>query len=88
MTVSLEQEMASVLASEIAREIDKEILWGMLQGMGWVRVTLPSFVDNNHAIDITYWVAENCNSKVERNGSDFLFENGEDAVIFALRWMG
>ena len=88
MTVSLEQEMASVLASEIAREIDKEILWGMLQGMGWVRVTLPSFVDNKHAVDITYWLEENIKNPFERNGSDFLFEGGEDAVIFTLRWMG
>ncbi len=88
MTVNVEQEMAHVLASEISKEIDKEILWGMLQGMGWARVTLSRFQDNKHAIDITYWIAENCNSKVERSGSDFLFESGEDAVIFALRWQG
>jgi len=88
VTVDVEQELASVLASEMAREIDKEILWGMLQGIGWVRVTLPSFRSNEHAVDIAYWIAENCNSKIERTGSDFLFENGEDAVIFTLRWMG
>ena len=88
MTVSLEQEMSSVLASEIAREIDKEILWGMLQGIGWMRVTLPSFRSNEHAVDISYWIDENCKGRVERSGSDFLFERSEDAVIFTLRWMG
>jgi hypothetical protein len=86
--VNLEDQIAENLSKEIAREIDKEILWGMLQGIGWIRVTLPSFVDNNHAVDITYWLEENCKGRVERNGSDFLFERGEDAVIFTLRWMG
>ena len=86
--MNVEEEIATTLGNEISREIDKEILWGMLQGIGWIRVTLPSFVDNNHAVDITYWLEENCKDKVERNGSDFLFESGEDAVIFTLRWMG
>jgi hypothetical protein len=86
--VNLEEEIATTLSNEISREIEKEILWGMLQGIGWIRVTLPSFVDNNHAVDITYWLEENCKGRVERNGSDFLFERGEDAVIFTLRWMG
>lgn len=86
--MNLEEEIANTLSKEISREIDKEILWGMLQGIGWVRVTLPSFVDNRHAVDITYWLEENCKSNFERTGSDFLFENGEDAVIFTLRWMG
>ena len=86
--MNIEEEIAETLSKEISREIDKEILWGMLQGIGWVRVTLPSFVDNKHAVDITYWLEENCKDRVERNGSDFLFEGGEDAVIFTLRWMG
>ena len=86
--MNLEDQIAENLSKEIAREIDKEILWGMLQGIGWIRVTLPSFVDNNHAVDITYWLEENCKGRFERNGSDFLFERGEDAVIFTLRWMG
>ena len=58
------------------------------EGIGWVRVTLPSFRSNEHAVDVVYWCEENCKGKVNRNGSDFLFENGEEAVIFTLRWMG
>lgn len=86
--MNIEEEIANRLSNEISQEIDKEILWGMLQGIGWIRVTLPSFIDNNHAVDITYWLEENCKGNVNRSGSDFLFESGEDAVIFTLRWMG
>ena len=63
--MTLEEELANTLSQEIARELDKEILWGMLQGIGWVRVTLPSFVDNRHAVDITYWLEENCKSNFD-----------------------
>ena len=88
MDVNIEEEIANRLSNEISREIDKEILWGMLQGIGWIRVTLPSFRSNEHAVDISYWIDENCKGRVERSGSDFLFERSEDAVIFTLRWMG
>lgn len=85
--MTLEEEIANTLGQEIAREIDKEILWGMLQGIGWVRVTLPSFRNNHQAVDISYWIEENCQGNIQKQGSDFLFENGEDAVLFTLRWM-
>ena len=86
--MNIEEEIVNTLSNEISQEIDKEILWGMLQGIGWIRVTLPSFRSNEHAVDISYWIDENCKGKVNRSGSDFLFERGEDAVIFTLRWMG
>ena len=83
---SFEDEIADNLGNEMAREIDREILWGMLVGLGWTRVMLPRLVDNDHAIDITYWLEENCKNPFERNGRDFLFENRKDANWFKLRW--
>ena len=86
--MSLEEEIAETLSKEISREIDKEIIWGMLQGIGWMRVTLPNFQGNRQAVDISYWIEENIHGKFEQQGSDYIFEQGEDAMIFTLRWMG
>jgi hypothetical protein len=82
----LEQEMIEAKAKEMQQEIDREVLWGMLQGIGWSRVMIPRFVDNHHAIDIIYWLEENCKNSFERNGRDFLFEDSKDANWFKLRW--
>ena len=81
-----EEEMIAKAGNELAREIDREVLWGMLEGIGWTRVMLPRFVDNNHAVDISYWLADNCKNPFERHGRDFLFESAKDAQWFILRW--
>ena len=83
---SLEEQILEQQGTEMAREIDREVLWGMLEGIGWCRVMLPRFVDNHHAIDIGYWLADNCKKAFERNGRDFLFEDSKDANWFKLRW--
>jgi hypothetical protein len=82
----LQNEILDIAAKEMQQEIDREILWEMLQGMGWHRVMLPRLVDNDHAIDITYWLEENCRNPFERSGRDFLFESAKDANWFKLRW--
>jgi hypothetical protein len=87
MGMSIEEEILNKAGNEMAREIDREILWGMLQGIGWTRVMLNRLQDNNHAIDITYWLEENIKNPFERNGRDFIFEDKKDAVNFILRWM-
>ena len=84
--MTLEEELIEKAGTEMSREIDREVLWGMLIGMGWTRVMLPRFVDNHHAIDIGYWLADNCKKSFERNGRDFLFEDVKDANWFKLRW--
>jgi len=85
--IMLEQEMIEAKAKEMQTEIDREVLWGMLEGMGWTRVMLPRYVDNMHAIDISYWLDAYCKNSFERNGRDFLFEDSKDANWFQLRWM-
>jgi len=84
--MTLEEEMIEKASNAMAREIDREMLWSILQGIGWHRVMIPRFVDNNHAVDITYWLEATCNKAYERNGRDFLFEDSKDANWFALRW--
>jgi hypothetical protein len=86
MAMTLEEELLDKAGKEMAREIDREVLWGMLKDMGWRRVMLDRFTDNNHAVDITHWLAEHCKHAFERRGADFIFESEVDAVNFILRW--
>ena len=84
--MTLEEELLDKAGKQMANDIDREVLWGMLQGIGWTRIMLPRLIDNNHAVDITYWLEENCKKAYERNGRDFIFEDKRDANWFVLRW--
>jgi hypothetical protein len=84
--MNIQEEMIEFKAKQLSDDIDREVLWGMLQGIGWTRVMLPRLIDNNHAVDITHWLALNCKNSFERNGRDFIFENERDANWFVLRW--
>ena len=84
--MTLEEELLDKAGKQMANDIDREVLWGMLQGIGWTRVMLPRLIDNNHAVDITHWLAINCKHPFERSGRDFMFESQQDANWFKLRW--
>jgi hypothetical protein len=84
--MNIQEEMIEFKAKQLSDEIDREVLWGMLEGIGWHRVMLPRLIDNNHAVDITHWLEENCKKAYERSGRDFLFEDVKDADWFVLRW--
>ena len=84
--MNIQEEMIEFKAKQLSDEIDREVLWGMLEGIGWHRVMLPRLIDNNHAVDITHWLALNCKNSHERSGRDFIFENERDANWFVLRW--
>lgn len=73
-------------AKQVADDIDREVLWGMLQGMGWTRVMLPTLGNGEMAVDIITWLEDNCRDPYERSGRDFIFKNNKDANWFKLRW--
>jgi hypothetical protein len=85
--MTLEEEIANKMSTQMQKEVDREVLWGMLKELGWTRVTLSRLQDNKHAIDITYWIEEHCKGAHEREGRDFIFENPKDASVFILRWV-
>lgn len=87
MKQNIEDELLAEAGKQMANEIDREILWGMLQGIGWTRVMLDRLQDNKHAVDIGYWLEEHCQGAYERNGRDFIFENSKDATMFILKWV-
>jgi hypothetical protein len=86
-TTILEKEILEAKAKEMQQEIDREVLWGMLQSIGWTQVMIDRLQDNKHAIDISHWLETNCTKAYERNGRDFLFESEKDATLFILRWV-
>jgi hypothetical protein len=83
----LEKEMIEHAAKKMQEDIDREILWGMLEGIGWTRVMLPPFQSNTQAINIMLWLETNCKGSYEHHDRDFLFENKKDASHFILRWV-
>jgi hypothetical protein len=86
MAMTLEEEILDKAGKDMACEIDREVLWGLFEGLGWTRFKISRFTDNTHAVDISFWLDENCKGQFERNGTEFLFEDSKDAVLFMLRW--
>jgi hypothetical protein len=84
--MTLEEEIIDQAGQRMAREIDREVMWGMLEGIGWTRVMIPTLGSREQAIDIAIWLKEHCNNAFERNGRDFIFESAKDANWFILRW--
>jgi hypothetical protein len=82
--MNIEEEMIEKAGQAMAREIDREVLWGMLEGIGWHRVMLSR---NINEVDIKQWIALNCSKGVEHHGTDFIFEDMKDANWFKLRWL-
>ena len=84
--MTLEEELLDKAGKQMANDIDREVLWGMLQGIGWTRVMLPTLGNGEKAVEIIVWLEGNCKKAYERNGRDFIFEDKRDANWFVLRW--
>jgi hypothetical protein len=85
--MNLQEQILDQLSATMSAEMDREILWGMMVELGWHRVSISRLQDNNHAIDITYWLEEKCQGAYEREGREFIFELGTDATMFTLKWV-
>jgi hypothetical protein len=81
--MTLEDQMIQESSRKLVKHYDFEVLASLLE---WHRIDIDRLQDNHHAVDITYWLVENCAGKYHRNGRHFLFESSADAVIFKLRW--
>jgi hypothetical protein len=84
--MSMQDEILEELGTQMQSEMDKEILWGMLEKLGWTRVILPRFESREHSVDVVTWLHDNCKNPYERKGSEVIFENSGDAVNFIMRW--
>lgn len=70
-------------AQEIANDMDREILWSMLESLGWQRV----IVGQGNDWAIRTWLKQNCKGAYEHHRTDFIFENEKDANWFKIRWL-
>jgi hypothetical protein len=84
--MNLAQEITETLAKEMQESIDFEIRSDILCRFGWTRFDISRYIDNDHAVDITYWLEDNCFGEYKRDGRKFLFEDSKDATMFILRW--
>ena len=84
--MTIEEDILQRAGEDMARDIDREVLWGMLQGIGWTRVIIPSETAMTQATRISEWLIQNCQAPYEKHRSDFLFEDNRDATMFILRW--
>ena len=83
----LEEQIVNKMGQDLARDVDREILWGMLESMGWTRVMLPSTLTSPQRVDIATWLNVNCKHPHECHGRDFIFEDDRDAMWFKLKWL-
>lgn len=86
-TGDLQDQILEQKAQQLANHLDREILWSMLENLGWQRVILPWPVTVDNLKEMHTWVNNNIRGAHERNRSDFIFENDDDAMWFKLRWL-
>jgi hypothetical protein len=84
--MNIEEEYLERAGKELAHEIDKEVLFGMLERIGWTRVIAPILKSREEYVELMVWLDEYCKHPYERRGSEVIFENSRDANWFKLRW--
>ena len=85
--MTLQDEIIDQAANRLFADIDREVLWGMLQAIGWTRIMLPNETAMLNATLIKEWLSINCKQSHEHYRSDFIFEDVRDANWFAMRWL-
>ena len=92
--MDLEKQVLKELSQEFQAAMDSGTAYYVMMQyweiQGWTPVTLSRLQDNNHAVDITMWLADNGFKDAVnyyRDGRKFLFERAEDATAFIMRWV-
>ena len=86
MNSQLQDQIVTDIAKRMSEDIDFDVFASVLCKEGWTKFQLPRFIDNHHAVDISYWLADYCQGEYKRNGRTFLFKESKDATMFILRW--
>lgn len=91
--MDLEKEILKELSQEVATAIDDALLYHIMmkywEEQRWTKVKLSTLQDNHHAVDITYWLAEQGLKDKDDyycDGREFLFREAETATLFIMRW--
>ena len=84
--MNLEEEIIKDMGQKIANEIDFQVLVDMLCSIGWRKVVLnPMTWEDGYEVDA--WTEKHVKGPFETMGLVWVFEDEEDANLFALRWL-
>ncbi len=91
--ISVQDLLMEDLGREMQYAIDDEMSYAFMmmywKEQGWTTIKLSRLQDNRHAVDITWWLAEQGLKDKEdyyRQGAEFVFASKKIATMFALRW--
>ena len=80
-------ELEARMAQVLQEEIDWEIMMSMFKEIGWTEVSVKRFsqpISNER--EVKEWCKENLTGLYKGRGTNWLFENTDDATLFTLRW--
>jgi hypothetical protein len=81
------EDVSREMSSAKDRGLYEDLLFINRLDEGWHLVKISKDTDNQHAIDINYWLAENVvKDEYQRDIRDFIFKREQDATLFLLRW--
>ena len=85
---SVSDNLIVKMAAEVCKEIDAQVMFNSLAEAGWHAVKLSRFESMHHAVDIAFWLEENCQQGYhQKAGAQYLFKSEQDATLFALKWL-
>lgn len=83
--MSIEETIIANIAKQMQVDIDQEILDSLIledvMKMGWTKTTLGIY---SHTV--SKWLRENIKGEFKVLHGKLWFEDGQDAVLFMLRW--
>lgn len=85
-TQVIEEQFADQAAKILQEEIDQEILFDLLQQIGWTRVELASKWLPVTGIELHEWREANLTGHWHAHSNIWMFENKNDAALFKLTW--
>jgi len=81
------EDVSREMSSAKDRGLYEDLLFINRLDEGWHLVKISKDTDNQHAIDINYWLAENVvKDEYQRDIRNFIFLREQDATLFLLRW--
>lgn len=87
--MSVEDDIITNIAKQMQVEIDQHIIDMMLMEnaikLGWTKTTMRG-MSGIHSYEVSKWLNENIKGEYKSIHGQLWFEDGQDAVLFMLRW--
>ena len=84
--MSIEETIIANIAKQMQVDIDQHIIDMMLMEkaikLGWTKTTMRGI----YSYEVSKWLSENIKGEYKSIHGQLWFEDGQDAVLFMLRW--